>query len=286
MIYIDKTLSQKLERTEARANADFVETRARLEPASAATWIEVAGAYAMFDGPESPCTQTFGLGLFDDITGDHLDELEKFFVTRGAPVLHEVSPMTDPALMQLLNSRGYKPIELTSVMYRELEFGVPFGVRPSGDSPDIERRREAELKTKITTRVIGEDETDLWAATSAQGWSTEMEGLADFMLGFARISARCSGAYPFLAEVDGKPVSTGMLFIYEDVCILAGASTIPEARNQGAQNALLAARLGFAATRGCRLAIIGAIPGGQSQKNAQKNGFNIAYTRTKWHLSV
>ena len=26
--------------------------------------MEVAGAYAMYDGPRSPCTQTFGLGLF------------------------------------------------------------------------------------------------------------------------------------------------------------------------------------------------------------------------------
>ena len=63
MIYSDKELSQKLERTEASANADFVETRARLFPDSGATWIEVAGAYAMFDGVESPCTQSFGNSL-------------------------------------------------------------------------------------------------------------------------------------------------------------------------------------------------------------------------------
>jgi hypothetical protein len=29
---------------------------------------------------------------------------------------------------------------------------------------------------------------------------------------------------------------------------------------------------------------MGALPGSQSQRNAQKNGFNIAYTRTKWQL--
>lgn len=269
MIYSDKSLSQKLERTEARANADFVETRAKLEPKSGAEWINVAGTYAMFDGPESPCTQTFGLGLFDDVTGDHLDQLEMFFMARGAPVFHEVSPLTDPSLMQTLNERGYRPIELTSVMFRELELGVP----PPGE-------------TEINTRIVTEDEADLWARTSAAGWSTEMEGLADFMLGFGRISARCQGAYPFLAELDGNAISTGMLFIYDHVCVLAGASTVAEARNQGAQNALLSARLKFAVERECKLAIMGAAPGSQSQKNAQKNGFNIAYTRTKWHLSV
>jgi hypothetical protein len=270
MIYSDKSLSQKLERTEARANASFVETRARLEPSTGATWIEVAGAYAMFDGPGSPCTQTFGLGLFDNVGGEHLAEIEEFYLERSAPVFHEVSPMTDPSLMQILSARDYSPIELTSVMYRELGPGI-------------------ELETKnanITTRVISDDEVELWAATSAGGWATEMEGLADFMLGFGRISARCDGAYPFIGELDGKAISTGMLFIYDDVCILAGASTLPEGRNQGAQNALLAARLKFAGERGSRLAMVGAAPGSQSQKNAQKNGFQVAYTRTKWHLAV
>ena len=45
-------------------------------------------------------------------------------------------------------------------------------------------------------------------------------------------------------------------------------------------------RLRFAAEHGCRLAMMSSLPGSQSQKNAQKNGFEIAYTRTKWHLSV
>jgi hypothetical protein len=104
------------------------------------------------------------------------------------------------------------------------------------------------------------------------------------MYNFGRISAQCSGAYPYLAELDGKPISTGMMFVLGEVAMLAGASTVPEGRNQGAQNALLHARLAHAAEHGCTLAIMGAAPGSQSQKNAQKNGFNIAYTRTKWQL--
>ena len=290
MIYSDRDLSKKLERTEARANADFVETRASLSPESGAAWIEVAGVYAMFDGTESPCTQTFGLGLFEDVTADHMDEIEKFFVERDAPVFHEVSPMADQSLLALLSDRGYRPVELTSVMYRDLgEFGVPplGGTTPSAEAaatPPL-TRREVE-PSRLRTRIIEQSEVDLWAATSAAGWSTEMEGLADFMLGFGRISARCEGAYPFLAELAGEPISTGMLFIYDDVCILAGASTVPEGRNQGAQNRLLADRLAFAAERGCRLATMGALPGSQSQRNAQKNGFSVAYTRTKWHLTL
>ncbi len=120
MIYSDIELSRKLERTEARANADFVETRARLQPESGAAWIGVGGAYAMFDGVASPLTQTFGLGIFEEARPDHLERLEAFFTERGAPVFHEVSPMAHPSLVSLLSDREYRPIELTSVMFREL----------------------------------------------------------------------------------------------------------------------------------------------------------------------
>src|SRR5262245_51121245 len=105
----DLELSRLLERAEGGNAADFVEARARLHPDSAARWIEVAGAYAMYDGPKSPVTQTFGLGLFDPVTSDHLEELEAFFLERGAPVYHEVSPIAGLPIIDLLVDRGYRP---------------------------------------------------------------------------------------------------------------------------------------------------------------------------------
>jgi GNAT superfamily N-acetyltransferase len=269
MIFSDHRLSQQLERSEARANAAFVEARAGLAPAAGAEWIEVGGAYAMFDGVDSPLTQTFGLGMFDEITDQELDELEAFFRRHGAPVFHEVSPLADPSLMPLLNERGYRPIELSSVLYQSLDTG---------------NKLNLPVNPLIKTRITGAGEEEIWAQTSAAGWGTEMEGLAEFMLNFGKINASAKGGFPFLAELDGRPISAGMLFIYDDVAILAGASTVPEGRRQGAQNALLDARLKFAAERGCTLAMMSALPGSQSQRNAEKNGFRIAYTRTKWHL--
>jgi hypothetical protein len=268
-LFSDRILSQKLERTEARANAGFVETRARLFPDSMAEWIEVGGAYAMFDGVESPLTQTFGLGVFDEITAVELDKLESFFKQHDAPVFHEVSPLADANLIGLLNERGYQPCELTSVMFQEI---------------DGEMIENVPKNPAVKTRIIETGEEKLWAQTSAKGWATEMEGMEDFMFQFGQISAQVNGGFPFLAELDDKPISAGMLFIYDDAAILAGTSTVPEGRRNGAQNALLDARLKFAAEKGCKIAIMGASPGSQSQKNAEKNGFRIAYTRTKWQL--
>jgi Acetyltransferase (GNAT) family len=268
MIYSDKNLSQKLERTEAASNAGFVEARAKMFPESRAEWMEIGGAYAMYDGADSPLTQTFGLGVFDEITATELERIEDFFKNHEAPVFHEVSPLAETSLISLLNERNYQPIELTSVMFQEIEnSALNLPASPS-----------------IKTRIIEAGEEKLWAQTSASGWASEMEGLAEFMYEFGQISANCKGGFPFLAEIENEPIATGMLFINDDVALLAGASTIPEGRRRGAQLALLNARLRFASEKGCRLAMICALPGSQSQKNAEKQGFRIAYTRTKWQL--
>lgn len=268
-IFSDRLLSQKLERTEARISADMVESRKILFPEAGAEWIEVAGVYAMFDGAESPLTQTFGLGVFDEITTKELDEIEAFFKRHDAPVFHEVSPMTDSSLLDLLGERGYRPVELTSMMFRQLvsddEIIVP-------KNPNIE------------TRIIGADEIDIFAKTAVAGWSAEMPEFENFGLDFCKVSANSKGAASFMAEIEGKPIATGTLFVCGNVGELGGASTIPQARNQGAQNALLAARLNYAREKGCKIAMMGASPGSQSQINAEKNGFQIAYTRTKWQL--
>ncbi len=269
MIFADRNLSQKLELTEARSNVDFVKARIESSPSSGAEWIKVAGAYAMFDDVESPLTQTFGLGIFDEVTNDDLDKIEAFFKKHSAPVFHEVSPLADASLLDLLNERGYQPIEMTSVIYLPLN-------GETGLSVPINR--------KVKTRIIEADEEKLWAQTSANGWATEMPGMADFMFEFGQISAKCAGGSPFIAELGNQPIAAGMLFVYGDIALLAGASTVPEGRRQGAQSALLDARLRYSAERGCTIAMMGAAPGGQSQRNAEKNNFRIAYTRIKWHL--
>jgi GNAT superfamily N-acetyltransferase len=229
--------------------------------------MEAAGTYAMFDGVASPVTQTFGLGMFAEPTAEDLARIEEFFRERAAPTFHEVSPLADAATPALLNGRGYRPVEFTNVMFRALRPGA----RPAG------RRDEA-----VSVRAVGGDEHELWAQTSARGWSES--GYGDFMLGLARVSAKRADVISFVAELEGRPVATGAMSVCEGVALLAGASTVPEARNRGAQLALLDARLRHAAELGCDLAMMCALPGTPSQRNAERQGFRIAYTRIKWQL--
>lgn len=267
--FSDVALARRLERTEGKSNADCVDARARVEPASRACWIEVDGALAMFDGVGSPLTQTFGLGVDGPVSDEAMERIESFFHERGAEVFHEVSPVADVSALPLLNARGYQPVELSSVLVRP----VALGVEPLASG-----------RSRVATRVARPEEAELWAETAAAGWSESPEAAAFVrQLGTVMMNSRCTT--PFFAEIDGQPVATGGLNIHDGVALFAGASTVPAFRNRGAQNALLEARLRYAAGRGCDLAMMVALPGSSSQKNAERVGFRVAYTRIKWQLA-
>ena len=266
MLHADLALSRRLERTEGHASAQFAEARRRLFPGSGAVWIECAGAYAVFDGVDSPVTQSFGLGIFEELRPASLDTIERFFLDRGAPALHEVSPHAGVTALDLLCARGYRPIEISNVLYRQVEMPATedFG--------------------QIRVRVIGTEEAELWANISGQGWAYEHPELQDFLLQTSSISTAREGSVCFLGEVEGRPGSAGVLCIHEGVALFAGAATIPELRRRGLQRALLEERMRYAFGHGCDLAMMVAEAGSNSQRNAERQGFRVAYTRTKWRL--
>jgi len=266
--FSDLELAKRLEGAEGEANAKWVEARARVSPASNACWIAVAGARAMFDGVSSPVSQTFGLGLFEPLDSDGLKTIESFFGKRGAAVEHEISPFAGVEVAALLAERGYQPIEFSNVLYRRI-----------GPEMDLAPARNE----KILARPIVRGEEELWAEISAKGWS-HLPDLTGFLREMAPIIMNREGAVAFLAELGGQIIASGSLCLSANVALLGGACTIPEARRQGAQLALLNARLRHAAGQGCDLAMMCAQPGSASQRNAERHGFRVAYTRTKWRL--
>jgi hypothetical protein len=264
--FADLQLSKRLERAEGHACVQYAEARRRLFPDSGAEWIECSGAYAVFDGPDSPATQTFGLALFEEVTSSSLDLIERFFLDRNAPVHHEVSPFAGVAALQMLAARNYRPIEISNVLCRPVE------------------RRTAEEQHTNATHIIAPEEAQLWADISARGWSHEHPELGEFLRDLGAISAARAGSLCFLAEHNGQPGAAGVLCIHDGVALFGGSATIPELRRRGLHAALMHARMSYAFDHGCNLAMIVVHPGSDSQRNAERDGFRIAYTRTKWQL--
>jgi GNAT superfamily N-acetyltransferase len=268
MQFSDLELSRRLERGEGSACVQFAEARRRLFPESDSTWMEYSGAWAVFDGVGSPVTQTFGLGLFEELTPASLDAIERFFLDRGAQVDHEVSPLAGAAALSLLCARNYRPIEISSVMYLPLE-------KPA-DAVDHGAAR---------ARVIGADEAQLWSDISVKGWTHDNPELGNFIQQLTAVSSAREQSTYFLADFEGEPGAAAVLCMHGGVALFGGATTIPELRRRGLQTALLHERLRYAFDHGCDLAMMVAEVGSGSQRNAERKGFRTAYTRIKWHLS-
>src|SRR5271169_6094701 len=215
MVFSDLNLARRLERAEGHACKGFAEARRRVDAESKSTWMECAGAYAVFDGVDSPVTQTFGLGLYEEPSAESADRIERFFLDRGAAVMHEVSPLAGVATLDLLCARGYRPLEISSVLYQPVE-----SQQPSDEGA-------------IKVRVIGREEAALWAKISARGWAHDHPEFQSFLEQFGALVAAREDSACFLAEADGQPGCAGVLSLHEGVALFGGASTVPEMRRRG-----------------------------------------------------
>jgi GNAT superfamily N-acetyltransferase len=267
MVFSDLSLSRRLESSEGHACAEFAKARRRSYPESGAETMKSAGAYVVFNGLESPVTQTFGLGILEELNAETLDRIEGFFFDRRAPVNHEVSPLAGVAAADLLCGRNYRPIEFSSVLYQPVE------------------RTRAHEHRDIQVRVTRTEEVQLWAEINARGWCHEHPELLESLQNNGLLVASRENSVSFLAEYDGVPGAVGALSLYDGVALFAGAATVPELRGRGLQAALLTERMNYAFSHGCDLAMMVTEVGSGSQRNAERKGFKIAYTRTKWRLS-
>ncbi len=266
-LFADINLARRLEGLDAVGGVEYGRAHARLFPQSGATSIAVAGGHATYAGIESPVTQAFALGLFGKVTAAEINELEEFYRSRRAPVNIEVCPLADASLVELLWTRDYRPIEFSNVLVRALSLDeVKASALQDGD---------------VRAREAMPDEEQLWAQTVAHGF-VETADVPPSMRDILLTAFHTAGTHCFVAEQSDTIIGGGSMSIRDRIAALAGASTLPDYRKRGAQGALLDYRLRFAARRGCELATITTLPGSASQRNAERHGFQVAYTRTKW----
>ena len=269
MQFADLALARRLEASEAYACAQFAKARRGIFPSCDSDWIKIGGATVVFDGADSPVTQTFGLGLFELLTPKILDEIEHWFTSRGAAVQHEVCPLIGVEALDLLCTRGYRPIEIASVLHQPIS-------------------KPAERDARHRVDLVTPEQAELWSDVSARAWSHDHPELLQTLRVFGAITAARTDSPCFLAYINetGKavPAAAGALSIYNGVALFSGAATLPEFRRRGLQSMLLSERLRHAHAAGCKVALIAAEAGGESQRNAERNGFRVAYTRIKWKL--
>jgi GNAT superfamily N-acetyltransferase len=265
MQFIDMDLARRVEMAEANAGRECADAFHGLHPEFPVAVKEMAGGIAVFAGPDSPITQATGVGLNGPVSDDELDALGEFFKVRNAPAAVELCPLVEMSLYEKFATRGYKLVEVSDVLIRDLA-RAPISATTSPG---------------VTIRAATREESKLWTQTVAQGFAEHIpvtQAILDVMEGFCHRSGPCCF---FLAFVDGEPAGGAVVSTYQGVGGLFGASTLPALRRRGVQVALLNARLAWARDHGCDLAVSIARPGSTSHRNIERFGFRVAYTRTK-----
>ena len=261
-LFADTTLSQRLESLAAEELRRFVETSRQLDAASDAASIEVAGGVAVYLGANSPVNQATGLGFDGPVAEEDFSAIEYFYRSRGQRGLVIASPLADPSLATGLSARGWGVDSFENVLVRPYECTDSFG-GPAG----------------VTVAIVDDDEMRaLWAHAAAVAFAAPLDPMP-VQLELGRIVAARPGARLLLAFVEGKVAGTGELFVDDGVAWLSADATLPQFRRRGVQQALQAARLTLGAYEGCEMAVTEAVPGSPSQRNMERAGFRVAYTR-------
>ena len=253
MILAGAALARRIEAAEAAI------ARGCAEQQAGSAILEAGGGIALFQGADSPLTQAVGLGLNGPVSEAELDAVEAFFRTRGARVTIDLCPLADSGLLDALARRGYRATEFNNVLVRPL----------------------AQTEITLTPRVrrAMAEEGDIWSHTVGYGFFEQAE-LTNEEMDVGRAIFSMPGAVCHLASTEtGESAGGGALAICGGLATLFADSTVPKFRRQGLHRELIAARLNEAAAVGCDLAAASTAPGSTSQRNYERMGFQVAYTK-------
>jgi ribosomal protein S18 acetylase RimI-like enzyme/ketosteroid isomerase-like protein len=268
-LFCDTALAGRIEGVEAQLIAQSSEAACR-RAGTAGFVIPIAGGVASFAGEGSPFNKVAGLGFGGVPDSAALDEIEQAFAACGSPVQIELAHLADPAIGDLLTGRGYRLESFENVLGRALT-GEPERVMPLG----------------VEVRPSGEEESEMWLDVVAEGsahpdtqgvpWHEEFP--REMIIEVERDMAAAGVVVRYAGFRDGIIAGGATMRIAEGVAQLTGAATAPAHRRRGVHTALLSARLADATAAGCDVAVIITQPGSKSQQNAQRQGFDLLYTR-------
>ena len=190
-----------------------------------------------------------------------VDEVVAWFSDRELPAAVQLSPWAPAVTVASLGSRGFLPRQSRSVLVRSAAEPGPVG--------------GADVRLEQVDDTTAEDARDVMAAAVAADRRVSDE--------FMTADRACEGTVQLLARLDGRPVGCGSMTTVDGTAWLGAAGTVPDARRQGVQAALVAHRLVLAREQGCDLVGATASVGSDSARNLQRLGFRLV--QDQWVLA-
>ena len=263
MQFVDKALARRLESCEEMPQVMYARLIQKTRPEIGAAEEEICGGHMIFAGLGSPIGRATGVGLDRAITTADLDQVEQFYRAHKAPSQVDLCPMHEPAVFELFKERGYAIAELNNVLFRQLDPAEELPPPPPGSEIRPSQIDEAHTAGAIVESAFFPD------------------GAPEAYRGLIAPFYQMEQALAFVASVDGKRVAcgTGLAIPQHKVFALCGAGTLTEYRGRGLQTALLRARMAAAVQAGCEYAVVVTQGGSVSQRNAERLGFRVAYSK-------
>lgn len=252
MIFADAPLARRLEAAET-ANAMGCSNQPGGEI------LQAGGGCAIFAGAHSPLTQAVGLGLDGPVRESEIWAIEDFLRRRGARVSIDFCPLADPGLLEVLSRRGYRAMQFNNVLVKRLP------------------GTEILLTPRVRRAVPGE--SDLWSHTVGCGFF-DLPELTTEEMDVGRAIFAMPGALCYLATPEGGiPAAGAALAVRAGLATLFADSTIAASRRRGLHRELIEARLNEGIAQGCDMATASTLPGSASQRNYERLGFEVVYTK-------
>lgn len=258
--FVDQAAACRLELNEMLPPRDYVQMQQKSHPELGFEWREIAGGMMFHAGKESPLNQAVGMGLHGPVSSAEFDEFESFYRERNTPAQIVVAPFVDSSLMQLIGERGYRITEFNSVLVCRLS--------------EVKLRS---MPSDVTVERVTAETARCWAEVLVAGFAE----FGTFPTSLFEPYGLLPHGINYLAYVDGEPAGGAAGAIYSDhkLAAIFGAATLPRFRRRGVQTALTQTRLLAAREAGCEIALVCTQPGSGSQRNAERKGFRVAYTK-------
>jgi GNAT superfamily N-acetyltransferase len=197
------------------------------------------------------------------VSGEDVEAVEAFYALRGTDARVLVSPYADPSLFEHLGDRGFRLVELDTVLVRRMKLAD----------------REVPRREGVVVRRASLADAAAWVRTSLIGFAPpgsdpDLSRAPLFEAGFD------DPANTFLTGVvDGVAAGGAALRVEGSTGYFFAASTVPAFRGRGVQGALIAARVALAAEAGCDFVYTVTSAGTGSQRNFERAGFGPVYSQ-------
>jgi GNAT superfamily N-acetyltransferase len=197
----------------------------------------------------------------------YIDEIADFFRNAGLDFRFEFIPGNLSLKMAAqLHKRGFFQGSFSAALYGSPQLMEP----PLTENVIVKEVRESKFDLFLDIYQDGFDlpRLDMNEKATATSW---LLGEKDLVLS--------------IAEIDGVPASVSILFMKDDVAMLADFATLPQFRGEGCQTALMRYQISQTIEKECKLLVSFVEFGSASHRNMERAGLKIAYTKSLWFSS-